>query len=91
MNIKNLVFASASFHPKRINFIYKKKDYLQREEDYFFCLKQLVRVTPQNFEIYIVVQMCYYIQQDVDYITCNYHQLPVNYHIYLYQNLSFIK
>ncbi len=27
-----------------------------------------------NFEKYIVVQMCYYIQQDVDYITCNYHQ-----------------
>ena len=54
MNIKNLVFASASFHPNRKNFKYKKKDYIQREVDYLFCLKQLIRVSPANFEIYVV-------------------------------------
>tara|TARA_B100001741_G_C16528541_1_gene588351 strand:- start:941 stop:1660 length:720 start_codon:yes stop_codon:yes gene_type:complete len=51
---KNLIFASASFHPKRKNIIKKKKDLLQREEDYLFCLKQLIRVVPNNFEIHIV-------------------------------------
>ena len=54
MNIKNLVFASASFHPNRKNFKYKKKAYIQREVDYLFCLKQLIRVSPANFEIYVV-------------------------------------
>ena len=54
MNIKNLVFASASFHPNRKNFKYKKKDYIRREVDYLFCLKQLIRVSPANFEIYVV-------------------------------------
>ena len=50
----NLVFASASFHPKR-KFIGKnKKEIIEREKDYLFCLKQLFRVIPNNFEIYIV-------------------------------------
>ncbi len=54
MKEKNLIFASASFHPNRKNIIFKKKDILQREEDYLFCLKQLIRVAPDIFDIYIV-------------------------------------
>ena len=54
MKKKNLIFASASFHPNRKNIIKKKKDLLQREEDYLFCLEQLFRVVPNNFEIHIV-------------------------------------
>jgi hypothetical protein len=54
MTEKNLVFASASFHPNRKNLVFNKKEILSREEDYLFCLKQLYRVTPNNFEIYIV-------------------------------------
>ena len=54
MKKKNLIFASASFHPNRKNIIKKKKDLLQREEDYLFCLEQLFRVVPNDFEIHIV-------------------------------------
>lgn len=52
---KNLVFASASFHPwNRGKLKFKKKDFLKREINYLVCLDQLKRVTPKNFEIYIV-------------------------------------
>ena len=54
MSENNLIFASASFHPNRKSIISKRKDLLQREEDYLFCIKQLLRVVPKNFEIYIV-------------------------------------
>lgn len=54
MNEKNLVFASAAFHPNRENIIYKKKDIIDREDEYLFCFKQLFRVIPENFEVYIV-------------------------------------
>ena len=52
--MKNLVFASAAFHPNRENIIYKKKDIIDREDEYLFCFKQLFRVIPENFEVYIV-------------------------------------
>tara|TARA_X000001036_G_scaffold440079_1_gene494236 strand:+ start:2199 stop:2918 length:720 start_codon:yes stop_codon:yes gene_type:complete len=51
---RNLIFASASIHPQRTNISFNKKEILRREEDYLFCLKQLYRVTPKNFDIYIV-------------------------------------
>ena len=51
---KNLVFASASFHPKRKFLDKNKMGEIEREKDYLFCLKQLFRVIPSNFEIYIV-------------------------------------
>ncbi len=54
MNKKYLIFASASFHPNRDNLTFKKKDLLQREQDYLFCIKQLIRVAPENFDIYLV-------------------------------------
>ncbi len=54
MTEKNLVFASAAIHPQRTNLSFNKKEILKREEDYLFCLKQLYRVSPDNFEIFIV-------------------------------------
>lgn len=54
MKEKNLIFASAAIHPQRKNLLFNKKEILQREEDYLFCLKQLYRVTPENFDIFIV-------------------------------------
>ena len=54
MKERNLIFASASIHPQRTNISFNKKEILRREEDYLFCLKQLYRVTPKNFDIYIV-------------------------------------
>ena len=50
----NLIFASASFHPTRNNVLFKKKDLIKHEQEYLFCLEQLKRVVPENFEIYIV-------------------------------------
>ena len=32
----------------------QKKDILDREDEYLFCFKQLFRVIPENFEVYIV-------------------------------------
>ena len=51
---KNLIFASTAFHPTRNNINFKKKDIIQRENDYYFCLRQLQKVAPSNFDIYIV-------------------------------------
>lgn len=42
----HLIFASASFHIPNYNF-------LLRENEYYFCLKQLLRVVPSNFHIVI--------------------------------------
>ena len=44
--MKHLLFASASFHISNYN-------YLVRENEYYFCLKQLLRVIPTNFEIVV--------------------------------------
>lgn len=54
MSPKNLVFASAALHPERSGILFNKKETLQREEDYLFCLRQLYRVVPKNFDIFIV-------------------------------------
>ncbi len=55
MEKKNLIFASASFHPWNRNKLkFKKKDFVSREHFYWVCLEQLLRVVPKNFEIYIV-------------------------------------
>lgn len=51
---KNLIFASSAIRQSRNNLKFKKKDIIQRENDYFFCLQQLQRVVPSNFDIYIV-------------------------------------
>ncbi len=54
-NKKNLIFASASFHPwNRNKFKFRKKDFVEREQIYWMCFKQLERVVPENYEIYIV-------------------------------------
>lgn len=54
-NKKNLIFASATFHPwNRQKLRFKKKDYIEREHIYWMCFKQLKRVVPDNFEVYIV-------------------------------------
>lgn len=51
---KNLIFASASFHPTRKNVLFNKKAIYEREREYLFCFEQLLRVVPDSFEIYIV-------------------------------------
>lgn len=43
---QNLIFASASFHISLC-------DIDQRENEYYYCLKQLLRVVPKNFEIVV--------------------------------------
>jgi hypothetical protein len=42
----HLIFASASFHIPNYSF-------LLRENEYYFCLKQLLRVVPSNFDLVI--------------------------------------
>lgn len=54
MKEKNLIFASAAFHPQRSNLLFNKKEIQERENDYLFCLTQLYKVVPKNFDIYIV-------------------------------------
>tara|TARA_Y100000816_G_C26058186_1_gene555457 strand:- start:384 stop:1121 length:738 start_codon:yes stop_codon:yes gene_type:complete len=54
MTEKNLIFASASFHPTRKNVLFNKKEIHEREKEYFLCFEQLLRVVPDSFEIYIV-------------------------------------
>ena len=44
--MKHLIFASASFHISNYN-------YLLRENEYYYCLKQLLRVIPSNFEVVV--------------------------------------
>ena len=44
--MKQLLFASASFHIPNYS-------HLVRENEYYFCLKQLLRVIPSNFEIVV--------------------------------------
>ena len=44
--MKNLIFCSAAFH---IN----KCDNIKRENEYLFCLKQLLRFIPSNFNIVV--------------------------------------
>lgn len=52
---KNLIFASASFHPWDRSFVkFKKKDLKKRENFYWICLEQLLRVVPEDFEIVLV-------------------------------------
>lgn len=52
---KNLLFASASFHPwNRDKLRFRKKDYIERENLYWMCFTQLKRVVPNSFEVYIV-------------------------------------
>ena len=54
-NKKNLIFASASFHPWNRNKLkFRKKDFTEREHIYWMCFKQLERVLPESFELYIV-------------------------------------
>jgi len=43
---KNLIFCSASFHIKHSTDVFREKEYL-------FCLKQLLRFIPDNFEIIV--------------------------------------
>ena len=44
--MQNLIFCSAAFHIKNI-------DNVKREKEYLFCLKQLLRFIPSNFDIVI--------------------------------------
>ena len=44
--MKHLIFASASFHIPNYN-------YLLRENEYYYCILQLLRVIPENYEIVI--------------------------------------
>ena len=44
--MKNLIFCSASFHLPQYS-------HSVRENEYYFCLKQLIRMLPENFEIVI--------------------------------------
>ena len=52
---KNLIFASASFHPWNYQkYKFKKSEHKEREGIYALCFNQLKRVVPENFEVYIV-------------------------------------
>ena len=44
--MKNLIFCSAAFHIP--NYSYEK-----REEEYYYCLHQLKRMIPKNFDIVV--------------------------------------
>ncbi len=44
--MKNLIFCSASFHVKQYA-------YNIRENEYYYCLKQLLKMIPENFDIVV--------------------------------------
>ena len=81
----NLIFASASFHPTRNNVLFKKKDLIKHEQEYLFCLEQLKRVVPENFEIYIVDNS---IENSEDLISDNLRELLKENHKYYGLDIS---
>ena len=44
--MNNLIFCSAAFHVKQY-------PYNIRENEYYFCLKQLLKMIPENFDIVV--------------------------------------
>ena len=44
--MKHLIFCSASFH-------ISSQPVIQRENEYYYCILQLLRVIPENYEIVI--------------------------------------